>query len=592
MRTNILYLVVSATFSLVAYSASAQNLDPTVEVSRDYEGKLLVLHKPILDMAVPDSVYRFDLDFDYTVTDTPYKGTYEFIPYAIDMKFAPDQHKDAKFYLNAGAGYQLHPVLDVVWSPSFKSPFRLDIYGKNRSYLGEYLAMVKPDVNDKDGVVSSDPSRATWNGADLVTSAGVAGRYDWSNSLFVFDIDYTNLLQSQREDVYALRIRSYNSAGVNLGVASKDPLAAGIDYKVHLKYRYTDDLMNDQVNGPAELQSHDFGFRVNVESVLSGGHNLKIDSSLEMTDESAPFDVTAAALDFAPSYVLKGNRWILAAGLRFSTVFKTDEKSSMYPHKEQVIYPDFRAEFMISPKFLKTYASVSGGNKMNTYSSLVNENRRLNIYYGRGVWDLLDVTEEKLKAELGFEGRVTSYFGYTLKGGYKIYGNAPLQTLYIPNSQYGYMPGLGYTSYEMAYASMDFLLDTEAVRMDGNLSFNGVTCVDHTFESLVGFVFPAPFTGDVAIECDYRDRLYAGVDCEFSTAREGRAYWTLSKDEAKDYIVTVPAYADLGVTLEYRFRGDMSFWARGGNLLGMTIQRELLYAEKGPYFTAGICLNL
>jgi hypothetical protein len=86
--------------------------------------------------------------------------------------------------------------------------------------------------------------------------------------------------------------------------------------------------------------------------------------------------------------------------------------------------------------------------------------------------------------------------------------------------------------------------------------------------------------------------LYAGVDCEFSTAREGRAYWTLSKDEAKDYIVTVPAYADLGVTLEYRFRGDMSFWARGGNLLGMTIQRELLYAEKGPYFTAGICLNL
>ena len=37
---------------------------------------------------------------------------------------------------------------------------------------------------------------------------------------------------------------------------------------------------------------------------------------------------------------------------------------------------------------------------------------------------------------------------------------------------------------------------------------------------------------------------------------------------------------------------NRSAWARGGNLLGMTIQRSLLYAEKGPYFTLGICLNL
>ena len=198
----------------------------------------------------------------------------------------------------------------------------------------------------------------------------------------------------------------------------------------------------------------------------------------------------------------------------------------------------------------------------------------------------------KINAEIGFEGHIATRFAYTLKGGYKVYGNAPLQTLYVPDPQYGYMPGLGYTSYQLAYASMDFLLDTEAVRVDGNLRFNGVTSVGKTFESLAGFIFPAPFTGDVAVMCDYNDRLYAGVDCEFSTSRDGRAYRTVSKEEAKDYKVTVPGYADLGVSLEYRFRGDMSFWARGGNLLGMTIQRELLYAEKGPYFTVGICLNL
>lgn len=591
MKYNILYYL-AALASLISYSASAQNLDPTVEVSRDYEGKLLVVHKPILDMAVPDSVYRFDLDFDYSVTDTPYKGTYEFVPYSVNMSLEPGRDAGNSLYLRAGAGYQLHPTLDLVWSPSFKKPFRLNVYGRNRSYLGNYLTMVKPDYAKEDiGIVTGESSDDVWYGMDLTSSAGVTGRYDWTNSVFLFGVDYVNLLQSQKEDIYAMRARSYNSLGVNLAIASKDPIAAGLDYKVDLKYRFSDDLMNDQTNGQAGLRSHDLGFGVNVESILSGGHNLKVSTSLEMTDQSGPFDVTAAALDFAPSYVLKGTRWILEAGLRLSTVFRTDGKSSMYSHKEQVVYPDFRAEYKIFPDFLKAYAAVGGGNRMNTYSSLVGENRRLNVYYGRGVWNLLDVTEEKLDAEIGFEGRVTTRFAYTLKGGYRIYGNAPLQTLYVPNQKYGYMPGLGYTSYETAYASMDFLLDTEAVRVDGNFSFNGVTSVGQTFESRAGFIFPAPFTGDIAIMYDYKDRLYAGVDCEFSSARDGRAYRTINDADVRDYKVTVPAYADLGVELEYRFRNDMSFWARGGNLLGMTIQRELLYAEKGRYFTVGICLN-
>ena len=200
--------------------------------------------------------------------------------------------------------------------------------------------------------------------------------------------------------------------------------------------------------------------------------------------------------------------------------------------------------------------------------------------------------EEKLAAELGFEGRLTHRFGYTLKGGYKIYGNAPLQALYIPSAEIGYMPALGYAPYQMAYASMDFLFDTESLRVDGNLNFNGVTAVGETFSALAGFIFPAPFEGNVEVMYDIKDRIYAGVDCEFATSRDGRAYRVTKNGNIRDYKVTVPGYADLGVNLEYRFNNRMSLWARGGNLLGMKIQRELLYAEKGRYFTAGICLNL
>ena len=48
----------------------------------------------------------------------------------------------------------------------------------------------------------------------------------------------------------------------------------------------------------------------------------------------------------------------------------------------------------------------------------------------------------------------------------------------------------------------------------------------------------------------------------------------------------------LDVFGEYVFNRKISLWLRGGNLLNMEIQRNLLFAEKGINFTAGICLNL
>lgn len=62
---------------LVSVGAAAQNLNPTVSVTRTYEGKLMDVHKPMETMAVADSMSRFDLDFDYSVFDNPYRGAYD-----------------------------------------------------------------------------------------------------------------------------------------------------------------------------------------------------------------------------------------------------------------------------------------------------------------------------------------------------------------------------------------------------------------------------------------------------------------------------------------------------------------------------------
>ena len=78
----------------------AQNLDPTVEVSRAYEGKLLEVHKPVMPMSQPDSVSQFNLKFDYSVFDNPFKGSYEFNPYMLNMRPEPAAFDGKTFYFS------------------------------------------------------------------------------------------------------------------------------------------------------------------------------------------------------------------------------------------------------------------------------------------------------------------------------------------------------------------------------------------------------------------------------------------------------------------------------------------------------------
>ena len=54
----------------------------------------------------------------------------------------------------------------------------------------------------------------------------------------------------------------------------------------------------------------------------------------------------------------------------------------------------------------------------------------------------------------------------------------------------------------------------------------------------------------------------------------------------------IPGYVDFGLNCGYKFNRKWTLWLESGNLLCQTIQRTPFYAEKGPWVTAGISLNL
>lgn len=588
MKRSVLYILfVISVLAAAVQQASAQNLDPTVVVSREYEGKLMEAHKPKIGMEVPDSVLRFDLDFDYSVSESPYKGSYDFEPYVLDMRPALKVSENERLYLNLGAGFRLHPELDVVWSPfAGSNAFRMNAYAHHRSYIGPYwmvAAQSSPDGVRFDRLEDGE-SDSFWKGADLVSRAGVDGRFDWKKGAIGFDLGYYGLVQQENRVLETNR--SFNAVDASLYISSKDKADAAFGYSADIDYRYGGDALEMVSVAGTKVRENLISSGVSIFASFKKGQRMCLDLGYDVAGYSGYFVSSASLINVHPHYKLSTSFWEADFGLKFPKVLRGPEMSGMYKNRVQALYPDVKVSFKGIPS-MHIYVHASGGAGMNTYSSLLSDNRRLTLQYAvhNG---LLDLTDERLNAVLGIEGQIAARFSYALKGGYVRYAASPLPAIYSVSSgaDINYFPGIAYVPYEKTFAGLNWRLDTERVDFCGAVEY--VYCLQ---DGMTGAFLPASVTGDVAIRYNWINRIYAGVSCAFSTDRKGSVR-TDSQGSVTFTSASIPGYADLGVEMEYLVNRRMSVWLKGGNLLGMTVQRSILYAEKGPCLTLGLSLHL
>ncbi len=578
--------ILTTLLALLPLAAAGQNLNPTVEVSKSYEGKLTGVDKPQLKMAVPDSVYRFDLDFDYSVAETPYKGSYEFSPYAMEMIPAPSVRSRNLVYLKAGAGYQLHPELDFVWSPLFKKPFRMNVYATHRSFAGNYWNMGMRSGNNGfqvvDRVGKDYEGERTWSGYDFFTGAGVNGRYDWNSGLFRFDVRYEGI---QQKDMDALK-RSRSAVIVKAGVQSKYS-EYGLGYKVDAGYLFGNDVLSLPAGG-MYLRENDFDLDAAIGYGLNNGHRAVLDLGIEMASTDGGIFSNGLDVDVVPHYEMNWKNWRFDLGVRVSTAFKSASLSDPYDYSDVGLYPDIRVEYTTLKGRMKMYLDIAGDSRVESYSDVIGFDRRANMTYGRGEWQILDITDECVNIAAGAEGRLGKRFAYDLKAGYAHIGNALLHGLVLEGGMM--LPALGYAGYDRLYVTADWDWEKEDFRFDGTVGYE--YAFKMTGNQRIGLFLPPHLTGNIAFSYNWSRRIFAGVSCGFATASNGKVAADDAAEPAEALKVRIPGYADLGVNAEYVINRKLSVWLKGGNLLGMTIQRSPLYAEKGPYFTAGICLNL
>lgn len=592
---------------LLTVAASAQNLNPTVQVTNAYDNRLMDISKNVLEMNVPDSLLKFDWNFNYSVFDNPYKGAYEFNPYIIEMKPGLNQYDGSRFYFRAGAGYTLHPEAQLVWNPVLKKKLGLVLYDDYKGHFGKY-AGVESVLKEAGNYVMNggDP----FVGHDMTNRFGVKLRYDAPSTIMGLDAS-TGYLYSNGEDIYKHGFEGHNSvdAKTSFTIRSNAPYS-DFQYDAGINASYLNDrgirddssVKNEYTAGGNFTGRYDVADRQAVKLALGFGVSGYSPSNSDNKLNSTSLDVT-------PSYIFSADRLSIEAGLKFSNVWKNMVNVSMNEsramsteevqdpdYKGRKFYPSLHVSYEAVEDAMVMFADVTGGQKFNTYGSYLSGNHFFDpfgtsfaswYYTGLG-----DVTVTSFDASAGLSGRFGTKFQYKLDGGYARLFNSPLEGIdFIHPNNY-------YFTYDMANYDLLYA-DVEAAWSSEKLDFMTDMKVQKTNFRNFKYAASLPvFSGSAELRYNWQRRVFAGVSAEWATGRKCTGQEVMEElppslsEMPSDYVCRIPGWVDLGVNAEYRFNKYFSLWLKGGNLLNQSIRRNLLMAEKGPYFTLGICLNL
>ncbi len=578
---------------LGAATLSAQSYNPTVVVTNKYKVETLTPEKESIDMAVPDSVKRFDMSFDYSVFDRPYRGSYDFSPYDIDMKPSSDRHKAGKFYLNAGLGYTLHPELDFIYTPLCNEKASLDLYLGHRSFAGNYRKIGLDSESGKmTGLKTADGKRDYWGlwNYDMDNSLGAAFRYDWKKLAMTADLGYRGLQQMDW-----MRGRSFDRGEADVRVFSKDTLSQGLTYDVRVHYLLGYDKVNRLYDSRQKLGENDVNLALRMGVNAGKNGRFIFDIAADLASYVGDLSHTTALFNLAPAYVLTLKGWTFDLGVRVSVPMTTKNAGMENYANSQYIYPAVRISYDFRRIPLNLYLSLTGGESMNSYSSLVGEYRHYSIasaaFNSASSGQVLGNTVERVNATFGLKGRIRSVFGYEAYVSFSERATSAVEAIRLSDvklgeTTYSELPvyGLAFTRTGLLTAGGKFHYSDDWGRVNLGLLYSKMFTYPETQQFLLN---PAALTGDASVSFNIIRRIYATVGCEFSLSRKG----LLQKTDGATVNYNIPGYGDPYLGVEYRHNRLLAVWAKASQFTGQTIQRTPLYAERGPEITAGVRLN-
>lgn len=563
--------LIAILFILAGIGANAQNqvIDPTVEVNRDYQGKMMEIAKGKLSTAAADSLGVFNLNFNYSFFEKPYKDMYEFS--AVPSASIPKEAAAAipAFVAKAGMGYPLAPEAAIWFSPQLEGDNFLNLNGNFNMFNGKVPAFKM--VSDPAEGLKIEESGEKFRNKEYGYRAGAKYTHAWrSGELDLygkFTGGYSTYCFVPEEH------HNYNLVEGGLGAKSSGAGKYGkkLNWGIKGLFRHTADKKNTSLKenyaaiegelGPTFGRYNKFMVGIGIEWVQYNGNPGYYKPEYYM-----------GLFGINPEYKYENGNFKINLGLKVEGKFSNEENVNQ---GHSYILPDIDLLLMLAQEKLWLYAKAVGWNSLNTYSSLLEKNRWMNPDY---VLDDIKESSVPLHLEGGFKGRFTDKFSYRIYAGYAIHK-------YM--QQFAYEEGwftTTHSDHNQFFAGAQLAVATERFNGEVSAQYSSYSnAMEGKYDTGIKPFGVPRLESDIKMCYNWSSKVYTEVACHL----QGKYYTSANR-----VVCTVPGFADLGASAGYEHSPALTFWLRGTNLLNSATQYMPFYTGRGVGIQAGIIVKL
>ena len=567
---------------LMPVSLMGQVIDPTVEVSREFDVKLMEIRKPDIPVNIADSLQKFDIHFDYSIFNRPYKDLYEFSPYQLAQIKPVEAPKNPFFYAKLGVQYPLMPSAELYLQTVSKNGFYAALYGQHNSFWG-----TMPSTQQDGGGIGSKRMNNLFGG-NL--------KYAWMTGELLFDINYHLDKYDFERDIKSI-FHDNNQLNLSFRAKSAHNQDNSLYYDFGIAYRNSVKKEELLYSGSQPLTGHDtLGVRSLTENYLhidgSVGttfdvHRVYINMGIEYASYSGVKSHTAGVVEFSPLYEYKKGNIFAKIGAKFSSrygIVPDTESASDVDHQSVAsnIFPDVDAKWEVVKNSLWLHAIVTGGNDIHAYSSLMNDcpyiDPQSQLKFESHVVDARIAVESVIKGRVGLNVFASYCVGRNVMVFTPVMSGYDPETLVLNGVQSTepYSITTSYWDVNTFSVGIEPFWKSKDLTLGGNLRYNCYKSPDdYDMTNL-----PA-WQGRAYLRYNWRERIVAGVEWKYTSGVSGSLYG--------DY--SVPAIMDLDINLNFIWNSHFSLFLKGGNLLNRRNQYVPLFIEPSINFGGGICVN-
>lgn len=572
-----LRILVLCTAALPVTLFSQQKIDPTLEVKRDFDAKLLEIQKSRLNTVFSDTVGNFNLIFDYSIFEKPIKDLYEFSPLPSAQIEKDPNSKYPVFYGNIGLNYPYNPHLDLYLQPNLPSSLSLTLYGKHNSFWGKVpLVNVDGPNTARDQQSVSAPSARNnlgfnfgynWKTGELGVDAG----YDRDlHSFYGYNqpntVDYTNAyMMDSLSHVYdkfkgRFHIRSTNSKPNTFF------------YSLDLGYTYMGD--RGKYEAPPVYSLKDFNETyLNMGGVAGQNfakfHKFAIAFRYQTSNGINSTSFNRSDLEIHPYYTFSQDRWLFEIGVRLNKYINPSVDAFNIFFKGSISYE-------LVKNRLWFYSLVDGKNHFRTYQDIMSENP--------WITPNIDIqnTEEPLIVKTGFKGQLKDRFSYNIYGGYTRYVKE-MSLLYYSNILYG--PG---NTFIATYKDMHkFCLGGEfswkSKEFESGLSFE---YNDYTNKDSSTVYNHPPLELRAFGRYNWRERIIFGASLHFRSKTPTLFHFNPFDNNQNTTEEFMSRFTSLNFDVTYVLNNKISIYLKLNNILDSNELYSMYYG--GPGIGAGV----